>query len=107
MAGVEPVFFLHRDIRVAQDTIRPYDVCKGVGEVVGYSNVDGAQNVWGVWRVYLKNKTARTTLLVKGLSLTGRAIQMYDQNPRTTNNSDATRTVRGENNCERLAIVCG
>ncbi len=91
MAGIEPVFFLHRDIGMHQDTIRPFDVCKGL--VVGDTNVDGAQNVWGVWRVYLKNKASRATLLSKGLSLTGRDIQLYDKNPRTTNNADPNRSV--------------
>ena len=83
-ATVEPVFFKQKDIGGNQSlpTLNPYDVCMAVSRIVGQGNVDGAQNINGIWRVYLLSKESRVNLLVKGsLSLMGQQVQLYDRNP--------------------------
>ncbi len=93
-SGVEPVFFRHRDTGPEGDIyLRPYEVCTTVGRIVGASNVDGAQNVWGIWRIYLKNASARAKLLSSGLKLRHHDIQLFDKNPRTTGIFDTEKSV--------------
>ena len=52
------------------------------------SQIEGAQNVRGIWRLYTNNREARTKLLISGLSLRGRTITLYEKNPHTTNIHD-------------------
>jgi len=50
--------------------------------------VVGAQQIRGLWRLYLKSFEARVALLIKGVHLKGRHIQMYDTNPFITNSDN-------------------
>ena len=96
MDSVEPVFFLHRDINAHdenQPTLRPYEVCVAVGKVIGNAHVDGAQNVWGVWRIYVRDRESRITLLTKKIKLRNKTVQLYDKNPRVTNVQNPNITV--------------
>lgn len=95
MAGIEPVFFRHSDTGFgARDiSIKPYDVCVAVAAIIGNGNIDGAQNVWGIWRIYCTNDRSRAILLTKTLKINGKDIVLFDKNPRVTNNSDPSRAV--------------
>ena len=96
---VEPVFFKQKDIHSNQNltSLTSYDVCIAVSRIVGQSNVDGAQNINGIWRIYLLSKESRVNLLVRGaLTLMGRQVQLFDKNP--TLMRDPTE------NIERLTI---
>ena len=71
---VEPVFFKQKDISDNQSlsSLNSYDVCMAVSRIVGQRNVDGAQNINGIWQVYLLSKESRVNLLVRGtLTLMG------------------------------------
>ena len=94
LEGVEPVFFQHKDVVKQSGTdnkaneLRPYEVCVATGSVVGDRNVIGAQNVRGIWRVYLKSRECRVKLLIKGLTLRHTRPNLFDKNPKATNISN-------------------
>ena len=66
----EPVFFRQSDYDAncesrSDTALTTYDVCMAVSKIVGKSLVDGAQNIRGVWRIYLSDRPARLNLCVK------------------------------------------
>ena len=62
-----PIFFKQQDIEDGEGgrSITCYDVCMAVSAVTGKDSIEGAQNVRGIWRIYLRNRTARLQLCVK------------------------------------------
>ena len=83
--GVEPVFILDRDIPgQSQLKLRPYDICMEASKVIGKESVLGAQNVRGTWRLFCKSREKRLELLVKGISLRGKSVSLFEKNPRST-----------------------
>ena len=81
--AVEPVFFKSKDFSSnRQESLRPYDVCVAVSNIVGQNNVEGAQNINGIWRVYTSSRESRVNLLMRGsLTVKGRQVNLYDKNP--------------------------
>jgi len=82
---VEPVFFKNQDVYTESHNLKTLEVCEAVADIVGQTNVDGAQNVWGLWRIYLTSVESRVSLLTKGLSIRGRTVTLFDKSPRATN----------------------
>ena len=83
-AMVEPVFFKQKDFgeNLSTSPLKAYEVCMAVSRIIGQGNVDGAQNINGIWRIYLHSKESRINLLVRGhLTLMGRQVQLFDKNP--------------------------
>ena len=79
--AVEPVFFKSKDFSSnRQESLRPYDVCVAVSNIVGQNNVEGAQNINGIWRVYTSSRESRVNLLMRGsLTVKGRQVNLYNQ----------------------------
>jgi len=94
LPSVEPLFILSREI-LGQDQYRPrpYDICIAASDIIGRENVLGAQNIRGIWRLYLKSREKRLDLLMKGMSLRGRSVTLYEKNPKATNNEDPNQKV--------------
>ena len=94
LPGVEPLFIQHSDIPgKGQLSLRPYDICIAASETIGRENILGAQNVRGIWRLYCKSREKRLELLVKGISMRGKKLPMFEKNPRATNNMDPNMRV--------------
>ena len=86
--SVEPLFCLNQNIPRGPAQPKPYEICQAMAKSIHKSNVDGAQNIWGVWRLYTKTKDARLQLLTKGFSVRGVSVPIYESNPRTTSLND-------------------
>jgi ribA/ribD-fused uncharacterized protein len=90
-----PVFFKNQefmDFVNSSDkqitTLTPYEVCKAVEKAVGNGHVDGAQNIRGIWRIYLKSMCKRIELLVRReLRIRDAKLTLFEQNPAITNQS--------------------
>ena len=93
--GVEPVFILDKDIPNQGGTVktRPYELCIAASNVIGRPHVLGAQNIRGLWRIYCDSRDKRLELIVKGLSMRGKTLPLFEKNPRTTNTSDPNQKV--------------
>ena len=58
---------------------------QNVSKIVGKSLVDGAQNIRGVWRIYLSDRPARLNLCVKRqINIKGVSVPVFDKNPSIT-----------------------
>ena len=81
--AVEPVFFKSKDFSSnRQESLRPYDVCVAVSNIVGQNNVEGAQNINDTWRIYTSSRESRVNLLLRGsLTVKGKQVNLYDKNP--------------------------
>ena len=85
----EPVYFKHSDVYRRSDELRSLEVCKAVAKVIECTTlIDGAQNHKGTWKIYLKCEDTRAKLLSKGLTLRGKRVTLYDQDPRLPNNKN-------------------
>ena len=77
---VEPLFMKNSDLSLPD--LKPYDICEALSRVVGVGNVDGAQKVGNIWRLYLKNNKSRADIyLKKELVVNGRKVKIFDGNP--------------------------
>ena len=85
MTTMEPIFCKQSDIASGGDPLRSLEMCDSMAEVVGGRMVEGAQLINGIWRLYLKNREAKVDLLIKGLSVRGRKVTLYEQSPRFNN----------------------
>ena len=58
---LEPIFFFNNDVDQADGNfLDTYEICTAITEVVGSEkNVDRAQRIGGLWRLYLKEAEAR------------------------------------------------
>ena len=78
--GIEPLYMKNNDLPMKDMT--PYNICQAMARVVGQGNVDGAQRVRNIWRLYLKDRKSRADIFVKQeLLVNGKHIQIYDRNP--------------------------
>ena len=86
----EPVFFRQSDYDAncesrSDTALTTYDVCMSVAKIVGKSLIDGAQNIRGVWRIYLTDRPARLNLCVRRhINIKGASVPVYDKNPMIT-----------------------
>ena len=89
---VKPVFILENDLfgsnKPSRDQFLTHlelyriidaTVCPG-------SHLRGLQRVRGMWRIYLDSETDRESLIISGISIRNKLIQVYTRNPRITQN---------------------
>ena len=77
--------------------MEPYDVCMAAGHVVGNSQIEGAQHINGIWRIYVKTRESRARLIVnKEIRIDTVPFQVYDRNPALTR--------LNPEECERITI---
>ena len=79
-----PLFFLNNVIQT-DSVLTEYSVCEAMERVINPSNIIGSQKIQNVWRVYVSTSEARYKLLQQGISLNGQHIQLFNQNPASTN----------------------
>ena len=75
----KPLFLRARDLPFSD--LKVQELCKRAEHASGVNTVEGAQLVNGLWRIFAKTDTARTTLLLEGISLRGHAIMVTDVKP--------------------------
>ena len=81
---IEHVFFKSSDL--PQENNRwLYEICKACSLVANPENdeskkecIEGAQRIGGLWRVYLKDETARVNLLCQGITLRGQQVELKE-----------------------------
>ncbi|KAI8484816.1 hypothetical protein Bbelb_374130 [Branchiostoma belcheri] len=102
MPMVKPAYMKYNEAITREDRwLSTRESCGAAEKIAGYDTMEGAQLVGGLWRLYPKTKTARATLLAEGLTLRGRKIPLYDNNPyivdgQGENNAPTTRvTIKG------------
>ena len=89
----EPLFFRNTDIDSENNPVTVLEVCNAMSRSVGARSVDGAQQIRGIWRLYTKSKESRVQLLVKGISIRGRRVELSETNPRNTKQDDPSAPV--------------
>ena len=81
---VTPVFFKQKEILSIKDQpLTTLEVCRAAEKATGMGNIEGAQVIKSLWRIYCKTNEARQKLLEEKLSLRNTTIDIYDQNPYT------------------------
>ena len=70
---VEPVFFLNNEVdQLEGKWLKTLEVCLSVCDVISNENsVEGAQQIGGLWRVYVTDEETRVNLLSTGINLRG------------------------------------
>ena len=76
---------------LSDTTLTTYDVCMSVAKIAGKSLVDGAQNIRGVWRIYLSDRLARLNLCVKRQINIKVSVPVFDKNPSITKQTKSER----------------
>lgn len=98
---VKPIFFKNKDILIGY--VRPelmlsaWEVCEAAGKVIGRHNVEGAQLIKGIWRVYTRTIQARVSLLTKGMSLRNKFAMLMDDLPVILNRNERPK-------CDKITI---
>ena len=65
-------------------------MCRAAETVTGIGEVDGAQCIRGLWRIYCKSQEARLALLTEKIHLRGVTLDVYDKNPYVKPEGDST-----------------
>lgn len=84
----EPLFFRNTDIDSENNPVTVLEVCNAMARSIGARSVDGAQQIRGIWRLYTKSKEARVELLIKGINIRGRHVELTETNPRNLKQDD-------------------
>ena len=80
--GVTPLFVKHDELKLSRSArLTVYDFCKTLSPTVSREDIEGAQRIGNLWRIYLNNNDARVKLYTEGMSFHGLAVQVYEQNP--------------------------
>ena len=86
----EPIFLKNRDVyKENTNKLTSFEVCEAIANVVHERNVEGAQLIRGVWKIYMKTVTSRMELLQKGVVIRGIAVNLYEANPYTNQRDDS------------------
>ena len=93
--GIKPVFFKMSDVIISDRTkkLSEYEVAMCTSRVVGRSMVDCAQQIRGLWRIYVKDEKSRNDLLANGIDVRSQHIALYQSNPFVTNSNDPKTNV--------------
>ncbi|CAG2199845.1 unnamed protein product [Mytilus edulis] len=89
---VKPVFILESDLfgsnKPSRDQFLTHlELYKIIDATVcPASHLRGLQRVRGMWRIYLDSETDRESLIISGISIRNKLIQVYTRNPRITQN---------------------
>ncbi len=80
--GIPPLYMKHQDLGLGQrENISVYEICKAMYEIIDRKEIEGAQKVGGLWRIYLNSTEARAQLLVQGYTFRGKSIPLSENNP--------------------------
>ncbi len=77
---IDPLYIRNYDI--PQRNLKAFDICEAMTRHVKAHNIDGAQKIQNVWRLYLKDNKSRADLFMKEtMVIAGKPIQIFDQDP--------------------------
>jgi len=81
--GVPPLFFKHRELGLGQnEKLSVYELCKELYKNnLNEDDIEGAQRIKGLWRVYMNSAEKRTYLYANGFFFRNISVTLYDQNP--------------------------
>ncbi len=100
--GVPPLFFKHRELGLGQnEKLSVYELCKELYKNdLNEDDIEGAQRIKGLWRVYMNSAEKRTYLYANGFFFRNISVTLYDQNPfiRNEENEDP------DNRCVKVYI---
>jgi ribA/ribD-fused uncharacterized protein len=87
-----PLYFKQRDI-FAQDLrdenkITAYEVCMSAARVIPNHDIEGAQQIRGLWKIYTKSPQARAHLLTEGFTIRKQTVILHNENPFQYRNTD-------------------
>ena len=74
-----PVFFKASDVPSFK-TLKEFEVCKAVFEVVPKDNLTGCQMIRGLWHIYVKSQEDCIKLLSNRITLRIKSIGVYKDN---------------------------
>ena len=77
---MEPVFLKARDIPDFK-TLKEYELCEAICKVIQKERLVGVQRIGMLWRIYIKSKEARVTLLANKIELRDLTINVFENNP--------------------------
>ena len=77
-SAVNPLYVRARD-QPEGTTIR--ELCLAAEDVSGNKTIDGAQLLYGLYKLYALKDNARPDLLLAGMSVRGKAVTIFDSNP--------------------------
>lgn len=75
-----PVFFKAAEVSDYK-TLKEYEVCKSVFNVIGQDSLLGCQRIRGLWRIYVKTIDQRIKLLANKITIRNQLINLYKDNP--------------------------
>ena len=82
---VQPVFFKHTQLfpdlenrRRENNIVSVLEVCRAAGNCIGEEHIYGAQKIRNLWRIYTNNKEFRANLLVSGISLRTKSLDLIN-----------------------------
>lgn len=75
-----PIFFKASDVPNFK-TLKEFEVCKAVFEIIGQDNLQGCQRIRGLWRIYVKTDEDRIKLITNRITLRNQSIGLYKNNP--------------------------
>lgn len=79
---VLPVFFKNRNVLGSNDKpLSTLEICREAEAKAGEGKVEGAQQIRGLWRIYITTEEARASLLISRFTLRGVSVDLYDANP--------------------------
>ena len=93
---VHPLYVKHADLELDMNTkITVYEFCKELMKTVKREDIEGAQRIGGLWRIYLNNHDARNMLFGLGMTFRDISVMVYEDNPFLSKpNANGTRGER-------------
>ena len=89
--GVPACFFFANAI---DRSVTGYQVCKACESVTGPGGIDGAQRLFGLWRIYCTSIKARNNLIKSGVTINNQFIPIIGINPMVVNGAGDGPTVK-------------
>ena len=75
---IKPLYFKAKDVPSQLTTL---EICREAERIAGVGQLEGAQIIRGLWRIYFKSEEAREKLQLEGISLKGVSVELYATNP--------------------------
>ena len=77
---VEPVFVRAKDIPDFK-SVKEFEMCHNICKRIESSKLLGVQRIGMLWRVYIKDKESRATLLANKLEIRKQSVNVFSNNP--------------------------
>ena len=71
---ITPLYIKHSDIGDRDDRISTFQFCKMFDDKIDMKDIEGAQRIKGLWRIYMKNEEAKKKLFSENITVAGKKI---------------------------------